>query len=80
MVAMCHWCLGYVHVRVWGCEAAAYHLDSLGETPHPVIGTIRANKDYIRVSLYSYYTTITGWGVLIESPRFWRSQFRASKS
>ena len=54
MVAMCHWCLGYVHVRVWGCEAAAYHLDSLGETPHPVIGTIRAIKDYIRVSLHVF--------------------------
>ena len=30
-------------------------------TPHPVIVTIRDNKDYIRVLLYSYYTTITGW-------------------
>ena len=34
-------------------------------TPHPVIVTIRDNKDYIRVLLYSYYTTITGWGVLL---------------
>ena len=25
-------------------------------TPHPVIVTIRDNKDYIRVLLYSYYT------------------------
>ena len=32
------------------------------ETPHPVIVTIMDNKDYIRVLLYSYYTTITGWG------------------
>ena len=24
--------------------------------------TIMDNKDYIRVRLYSYYTTITGWG------------------
>ena len=24
------------------------------------------NKDYIRVLLYSYYTTITGWGVLLK--------------
>ena len=24
--------------------------------------TIRANRDHIRVLLYSYYTTITGWG------------------
>ena len=32
-------------------------------TPHPVIVTIGDNRDYIRVLLYSYYTTITGWGV-----------------
>ena len=31
-------------------------------TPHPAIVTIRDNRDYIRVLLYSYYTTITGWG------------------
>ena len=31
-------------------------------TPHPVIVTIRDNWDYIRVLLFSYYTTITGWG------------------
>ena len=30
--------------------------------PHPVIVTIRDNKDYIRVLLYFYYTTITGCG------------------
>ena len=34
-------------------------------TPHPVIVTVRDNGDYIRVLLYSYYTTITGWGVLL---------------
>ena len=34
-------------------------------TPQPVIVTIRNNRDYIRVLLYSYYTTITGWGVLL---------------
>ena len=34
-------------------------------TPHPVIVTIMDNKDYVRVFLSSYYTTITGWGVLI---------------
>ena len=33
--------------------------------PHPVIVTIRNSEDYIRVLLYSYYTTITGWGVLL---------------
>ena len=27
--------------------------------------TTRDNRDYIRVLLYSYYTTITGWGVLL---------------
>ena len=27
--------------------------------------TIRDNRDYIRALLYSYYTTITGWGVLL---------------
>ena len=27
--------------------------------------TVRDNRDYIRVLLYSYYTTITGWGVLL---------------
>ena len=34
----------------------------LRRTPHPVIVTIRNSKDHIRVLLYSYYTTITGWG------------------
>ena len=34
-------------------------------TPHPVIVTIRDNRDCIRVLSYSYYTTITGWGVLL---------------
>ena len=28
------------------------------------------NKDYIRVLLYSYYTTITGWGVLLSNTGF----------
>ena len=32
-------------------------------TPRPVIVTIMDNKDFIRVLIYSYYTTITGWGV-----------------
>ena len=36
-------------------------------TPHPVIVTIRDNRDYITVLLYSYYATITGWGVLLNS-------------
>ena len=29
-------------------------------TPHPVIVTIGDNRNYVRVLLYSYYTTITG--------------------
>ena len=29
--------------------------------------TIGDNKDYIRVRLYSYYTTITGWGVFLRN-------------
>ena len=37
-------------------------------TPHPVIVTVRDNRDYIRVLLYFYYTTITGWGVLLKDP------------
>ena len=38
---------------------------SLRRTPHPVIVTIWDNKDHISVLLYSSYTTITGWGVLL---------------
>ena len=34
-------------------------------TPHPVIVTLRDTEDYSRVLLYSYYTTITGWVVLL---------------
>ena len=34
-------------------------------TPHPVMVTTRDNRDYIRVLSYSYYTTITGRGVLL---------------
>ena len=37
----------------------------LGGPPHPVVVTVGDNRDYIRVLLYSYYTTITGWGVLL---------------
>ena len=39
-------------------------------TPHPVIVTIRDNRDYIRVLTYSHYTTITGWGVLLTHPSY----------
>ena len=44
---------------------AAGHRVSVRWTPHPEIVAIRDNKDYISVLLYSYYTTITGWGVLL---------------
>ena len=37
----------------------------LRRTRHPVIVTIRDNKDYSSVLFYSYYTTITGWGVFL---------------
>ena len=38
-----------------------------GPPPRPIIGAIRDNKDYIRVLLYSYYTTITERGVLLRN-------------
>ena len=46
-------------------------------TPHPVIVTIMDNRDYIRVLLYSYYTTITGWG---GPPKFYASEQRRELS
>ena len=42
------------------------HSHTLGGPPPPSgIVTIRDNRDDIRVLLSSYYTTITGWGVLL---------------
>ena len=38
--------------------------------PHPVVVAIRNNRDYFRVLLYSYYTTIAGWGVLLRDVGF----------
>ena len=35
----------------------------LRRTLHPVIVTIRVTSNYIRVLLYSYHTTTTGWGI-----------------
>ena len=32
--------------------------------PPPSNSDYKDNKDYVRVLLYSYHTTITGWGVL----------------
>ena len=58
-----------VHVvSLRGCELRAWGL-GVRWTHHPVIVTIMDNKDYIRVLLYSYYTTITGWGVLLRVRR-----------
>ena len=34
-------------------------------TPHAVIVTVRDNRDYIRVPLYSSDTSITGWGIFL---------------
>ena len=33
--------------------------------PPPSNSDYRDTRDYIRVLVYSYYTTITGWGVLL---------------
>ena len=35
--------------------------------PHPVVVTRRHDRDYIKVLLYSYYTTIAGGGVLLRN-------------
>ena len=48
------------------CSKASYTIIYLRRTPHPAIVTIRDNKDYIRVLLYS---SITGWGVLLHIPQ-----------
>ena len=53
-----------------GLQKRGYSYESKAElerepwrwTPHPVIVSIGDNRDYLRVLLYSYYTTITGWG------------------
>ena len=49
------WSISYVY------EVGPYYRG----TRHPVTVTIRDSRDYIRVLLYSYYTTITGGGVLL---------------
>ena len=54
---------------MWGYRGSTGDpIISLRWTPHPVMVTIRDNKGHIRVLLYSYYATITGWGVLLKSP------------
>ena len=49
--------------RVWDSSFKAW--EDFRWTPHPVIVTIRDIRDYVRVLLYSCYTAITGWGVLL---------------
>ena len=39
--------------------------------------TIGDNRDYIRVLLYSYYTPITGWGVLLRNSVSSKSESRS---
>ena len=44
-------------------------MQTLGGPP-PCNSGYKDNKDYIRILLYSYYTTITGWGVfLMQTPK-----------
>ena len=49
-------------------------------TPHPVIVTIGDNKDYTRVLLYSYCTTITGWGVFCVVAHMVQDEFPKASS
>ena len=51
--------LGLRDVQVLGFRV------SVRWSPHPVIVSIRDNRDYIGVLLLSYSITITGWGVLL---------------
>ena len=41
------------------------HTTLIRWTPHPVIMTIRDNRDDVGVLLYSYCTLLQGWGVLL---------------
>ena len=61
---------GYVPRTPGSCFLGRFGLkrESFRWTPHPVIVTIGDNRDYMGDLLYSYYTTITGWGVLPRNP------------
>ena len=61
----CCSCMSPQHSRSRPQPGLCMHAYILGGPPHPVIVTIGENGDNIRVLLYSYYTTITGWGVLL---------------
>ena len=41
------------------------HGEDFRWTPHPVIVTLRDNKEYIRALFNPYYPTITRWAVLL---------------
>ena len=60
---------GFGFVKVQSINKEAYGLD--GPPTCPVLVAIRDFNDYIRVLLYSYYTTITGWG---GPPNLWLAQ------
>ena len=60
-----------------GKENGSYYLGfrvEVRRTPHPVI--VRETSNCIRVLLYSYYTTITGLGVLLSCTRVWKNTCR----
>ena len=46
-----------IGILVWG------KVSSLRWIPQALSVSARANKDYVRVLSYSYYSTIAGWGV-----------------
>ena len=52
-----------VYIYIYICLYVNIYIYTLRRwTPHPVIVAIMDNDEYIRVLLYSHYTTITGWG------------------
>ena len=63
----------YIHLEIYTRMCIGY---VLGGPPHPVIVTIGEDRDYIRVLLCSYYTTITGWG---GPPKVCGLRFRVGK-
>ena len=51
----------------WSARSKLSQWGYLRWTPHPVIVTIGDIRDSIRVLIYSYYATMTGWGVLLRN-------------
>ena len=60
--------------KAWFCVSTAW----IRWTTHTVTVTFRDNGNKIGIVLYSYYTTITGWGALLKYTRF--RQITRSKS